>query len=334
MHRFLFDFSVLLKHYRTKKGLTQIEVAALTGISLRTYQRIESGENEASLSQVYRLCTILEFNFLEIFRFENQGTEEQRILRQAIKFLEQVNEVSKVGGWELDPISMKLTWTEMTKKIVEVPADYVPQFDVVINFWKEGHSRELALKTIAQCIEDGTPYDVELEMVTASGRDIIVISRGRAEVVDGKVVKVFGTVQDVTAIRETELALKESRDEISSITENAKIGIWKMDIKKNKITWSSSLLKIFETELTDSFSYEDFLNLIHPEDRQRVHQVYRHSLETKEPYEIVHRLMMPDGRIKVILGNGHSFFDANGNPYLSRGYATDITHLYNQELFN
>jgi len=44
--------------------------------------------------------------------------------------------------------------------------------------------------------------------------------------------------------------------------------------------------------------------------------------------------MMPDGRIKVILGNGHFFFDANGNPYLSRGYATDITHLYNQELFN
>jgi len=84
------------------------------------------------------------------------------------------------------------------------------------------------------------------------------------------------------------LALKESRDEISSITENVKIGIWKMEIKKNKITWPSSLLKIFETELTDSFTYEDFLNLIHPEDRQRVNQVYRQSLESKQPYEIVH----------------------------------------------
>jgi len=208
MHQFLLNFSLLLKHYRTKKGLTQIDVAALTGTSLRTYQRIESGENEASLSQVYRLCTILEFNFLEIFSFENQVTEEQRVLRQSVKFLEQVNEVSRVGGWELDPISKELTWTEMTKKIVEVPADYVPQFVVVTNFWKEGPSRELALKTIAQCIEDGTPYDIELEIVTATGKNIIVISRGRAEIVDGKVIKVFGTVQDVTAIRDGSTCFK------------------------------------------------------------------------------------------------------------------------------
>jgi PAS domain S-box-containing protein len=322
------DFSLLLKHYRAKKGLTQQEVASLAGLSLRTYQRIESGENEASLSQVYRLCHLLEFNFMEIFRFEsNVITEEQRVLRQSIKFLEQVNEVSRVGGWEMDPGSRKITWTDMTRKIMEVPSDYMPEFEVVTNFWKEGLSRETIVKALEKCLKDGTPNDLELEMVTATGKAITVISRMRAETCEGKVHKVFGTVQDVTAIREAERILKETQEEISFLTEDAKIGIWKMEIKQNKISWSKSLYKIFEIKDTEDLTYQNYLSLVHPDDRERMNQVYLESLATRQPYEIIHRIVMPDGRIKVLLGNGQTYYDANGEPYLSRGYATDITKI-------
>lgn len=67
---FLNDFSALMRLKRDKLNISQFELACQLGISLRTYQRIECGESEPSLSQVYKLANILKFDVSEIFHSE------------------------------------------------------------------------------------------------------------------------------------------------------------------------------------------------------------------------------------------------------------------------
>ena len=86
------------------------------------------------------------------------------------------------------------------------------------------------------------------------------------------------------------------------------------------------MYKIFEIEPSEfGASYESFLSLIHPEDKEKVDLAYRNSLATKAPYEVEHRILLANGKIKRVLERCYTDFDANGNPTYSRGYTLDIT---------
>ena len=66
-----------------------------------------------------------------------------------------------------------------------------------------------------------------------------------------------------------------------------------------------------------------FLAAIHPDDRAAVDLAYGHSVATREPYEIQHRLQMPDGRIKFVHEEGQTFYGVDGAPLRSVGTVQD-----------
>ncbi|MBM4200525.1 MAG: response regulator, partial [Gammaproteobacteria bacterium] len=72
-------------------------------------------------------------------------------------------------------------------------------------------------------------------------------------------------------------------------------------------------------------TYEAFLNAIHPDDRDAVNAAYSRSLQTREPYSITHRLLMPDGRIKHVHEQCVTEFDPDGKPLRSFGTVQDIS---------
>jgi len=65
--------------------------------------------------------------------------------------------------------------------------------------------------------------------------------------------------------------------------------------------------------------------VIHPDDRDKVNQAYTQSLEDRQPYDVVHRLKLADGRIKWVHEHCTSEFDASGKPLRSVGAVQDIT---------
>lgn len=106
----------------------------------------------------------------------------------------------------------------------------------------------------------------------------------------------------------------------------AKIGNWSLNLKTNTLHWSDEIFRIFEIDQTEfEPSYEQFLNAIHPDDREAVNTAYTNSLITKEKYHITHRLLMKDGRIKYVIEQCESDFDEEGNPVRSMGTIQDIT---------
>lgn len=106
----------------------------------------------------------------------------------------------------------------------------------------------------------------------------------------------------------------------------ASVGNWELDIANNTLTWSDEIFRIFEIDKEHfGASYEAFLSLIHPDDRDAVNTAYKRSLETRELYGITHRLCMADGRIKYVHEQCNTFYSREGKPVRSVGTIQDIT---------
>ena len=129
---------------------------------------------------------------------------------------------------------------------------------------------------------------------------------------------------DERRIVEEELTASEAK--LIDAQRLAHLGSWELDLSANALYWSDEIYRIFEID-PNAFcaSYEAFLDAIHPEDRAMVNEAYTRSLETKTPYEIEHRLLMPDGRIKFVHERCETHFDSSSKPLRSLGTVQDIT---------
>ena len=106
----------------------------------------------------------------------------------------------------------------------------------------------------------------------------------------------------------------------------ANTGSWELDIAKGALTWSDEVFRIFERD-SGSFkpTYDGFLAVVHPEDREKVDHAYKQSVSTRRPYEIRHRVLMSDGRVRWVHERGRSHFDFQGRPVRSVGTVQDVT---------
>ncbi len=130
----------------------------------------------------------------------------------------------------------------------------------------------------------------------------------------------------------TNQRLRDSERQLKQAQRQAKIGSWELNLVTNTLDWSDETFRIFELDKTYfRASREAFLAAIHPEDRESVIAAYGRSLETREPYEITHRLLLPDGRVKVVHELCETFYSADGEPLRSLGTVQDITERTRNE---
>ncbi|MDO9134692.1 ATP-binding protein [Hydrogenophaga sp.] len=138
------------------------------------------------------------------------------------------------------------------------------------------------------------------------------------------------TMQDITLRKRTEAALQESEARLKEAQRMARVGNWKRDLTTEELTWSDEIFRIFEVDPSVKPSYKAFITRVHPEDRTLVTSTYQHSVDTREPYERVHRLLMPDGRVKHVRVAGFTEFDGQ-RALSSVGTVQDITEVHTAE---
>lgn len=117
----------------------------------------------------------------------------------------QTNKWTRVGGWELDKINNKISWTAMTREIHGVDENYIPELTSAINFYKEGESRTMITKAVDNAVSNGIPWDLELELVTASNEPKWIHTVGKSNYKDGICTKVYGTFRDITKVKKLEI---------------------------------------------------------------------------------------------------------------------------------
>ncbi len=136
-------------------------------------------------------------------------------------------------------------------------------------------------------------------------------------------------LRDVTERKHAQLELQHNQELLNEAQRLGQLGSWELNLVSGKLGWSNEVYRIFELDPARfSPSYENFLNVIHPDDRDKVNQAYTQSLEDRQPYDITHRLRLADGRIKWVHEHCSSEFDASGKPLRSVGAVQDVTGQY------
>lgn len=114
------------------------------------------------------------------------------------ELLNRTGALAKVGGWELLVDTMTPCWSEETYRIHGVDPALDISFEDAINFF-EADARPVIMAAVRAAIDDATPWDMELSLVTATGEPVRVRTQGRALIENGKVVRLAGVMQDITA---------------------------------------------------------------------------------------------------------------------------------------
>lgn len=122
--------------------------------------------------------------------------------------LNEVGRIAKIGGWEFDALSGKGTWTPETARIHEVDPNDPTNVELGLSFFTPC-SREIIKKAIQDAVENSMPYDLELELITAKGNHKWVRTNGIPTIKNGKVVKVTGSLQDITELKQAQDKIAE-----------------------------------------------------------------------------------------------------------------------------
>jgi PAS domain S-box-containing protein len=142
----------------------------------------------------------------------------------------------------------------------------------------------------------------------------------------------FIIFQDLTELKRTQYDLETKDLRLREIQKIAKLGHYEINIIKNNVYWSDEVYKIYGvSQRTFSPTYAKTLEFVHPDDRETVRKAYENSLITREPYEIVHRIILPNGTIKYLNETCSTMYDEHGVPVRSLGTVMDITHTIRTE---
>lgn len=121
-------------------------------------------------------------------------------------------------------------------------------------------------------------------------------------------------------------SLKESQRQLKIVLDAAHMGIWEWDIIANKVTWSGSVLEIYGLhQKTFTESFETYLELVYPDDRDKIVEAIRAALDDNKNYHIEHRIIQPDGTVRSLEAFGNVFRDKAGKPVKMTGTVQDVS---------
>lgn len=147
-----------------------------------------------------------------------ESKQNEEALKKSKELLDVTNRMARVGGWELDADTMEVTWTDETYRIHELPLDKNPPLQEAISFFHPTDIPKLE-HAIKRALDSGEPYDMEIRFITAKGNHLWTRTICYPEVVEGKIVKLKGTFQDITKQKIAELALKENEERTRYLSE-------------------------------------------------------------------------------------------------------------------
>ncbi|HEX6144376.1 MAG TPA: EAL domain-containing protein [Geminicoccaceae bacterium] len=130
---------------------------------------------------------------------------------------------------------------------------------------------------------------------------------------------------EVAERRRIEAALRRSEHRLRVALKAARMGVWEQDLRARRLYWSPEMERLFGLA-PGSFSgrFSDFLDLVHPEDRQRLAQILSDRSRPFAARDVEYRLIRPDGSLRWIASFGEPVHNGS-RPTKLAGVAMDIT---------
>lgn len=358
--------------FAVKKGNTELLNRLNEGLSIvianHTYDEIHlkwfgpSTLKQYSVKDIVTIViyvlipSLLLFAVISIFILRSQIRKRTKKLKQEIlehketaitlkkqqTLLKEMEAVSKIGGWTFDIANNKFQWTDGVYNIYGVNKnDFDPNDKNKIIGFYNAEDQIILDKSFNQTLLTGEPYSLELNFVSADGKNKLVRTNGRAEIINGKVVRIYGNIIDITEQRELENVLFETKLILQAAMDQSQAGIVIANAPDGKMRYVNkagiNILggeKKFSIEQTGLEKYSEIW---------QIKDINRKPLKSEEiplerailngetsSKELIITRGVDDERI--ILSNAAPIKDNNGNIIAGIAVFLDITESQNDKI--
>lgn len=249
--------------------------------------------------------------------------------------LDSCNQQAQIGYWEIDLMTNTPPfWSTVTRSVHEVADDYIPSVAKAIFFYKEGYNRDTIEKLYKKAVEEGLPYTIDLEIITAKGNEKWVKTTCIPQFVDGKCIRTYGTFQDITAEKLLNTQLAQEKLKLDNAIQGARLATWEWNVQTGETVFNerwADLLGYTLDELKPTTN-ETWLRLLHPDDLDNVKIKLKECFNKNTEYlELEFRMKHKNGSWVCIYDKGKVFsWTEDDKPLMMYGIHIDISDKINK----
>lgn len=234
--------------------------------------------------------------------------------------LEQSQKIARLGTWTWDINTNALYWSDEVYRIFEIDKKkFKPSYTL---FLEKIHpeDRKAVEDAVSKALLNSVGYEIAHRIELENGRVKYIEEKGHVEYDDcGNPRLMIGTVQDISETKKVQNSLEESQ-------RLAKIGTWEIDLKTPEVYWSKEMYRLLGLDPEHvNMKNIDFLNFIHPDDRNRILIVTGEAMDNQTDYCHDYRLVTADHKTKWVRGRTKIEYDKEAFPARVLGAVQDIT---------
>ncbi|MFL5809764.1 MAG: PAS domain-containing protein, partial [Flavisolibacter sp.] len=262
---------------------------------------------------------------------EQDVTEKQKLigkLEESQRLYKQAQELARMGNFSWELQTNEVFWSDEIYRLYDKPfgtkANFQDAFDPIITAHKEK-----VQEAIEKTIQTKKGYSISYAIQTKKGTlkyvtlytDVILSKNGEAT-------HIIGTAQDVTEKEQLIERLQESEKRYMQAQSIAKMGNWTFDMNTQETIWSDEIFSIYEMPKGTSPSIEEWKKFLDPSEQEVVMSLFEDAIKENKPLDVIHKIILPDGRKKILHRKGEVIYNEEGNATKIIGTTQDITEQY------
>jgi formate hydrogenlyase transcriptional activator len=258
-----------------------------------------------------------------------QRKRAEEALRRSEAYLAEGQRLAKTGSWAVDPKTEQcIYWSEEMRQIfgLDPQRSNLPDRE---EFLRLVHPEDRAglNERVDQALRAKADIVSDYRIVLPDGTIKHIHGIGHPVVDEtGNIIEYVGTDVDVTERKRAEEKLRRSEADLLEAQRISQTGSWKHDVLSGTVIVSPEAFRIFGVKPDEDTSTTGFwLSRNHPEDQERIRELFERSEIEKIDYEADYRIVLPDGAIKHLHAIGHPVLNGSGELVEFIGTVMDIT---------
>lgn len=247
-------------------------------------------------------------------------------LRRAKEAMAEAQRIAQIGNWEVDIEPLAVRWSEQAFTMLGVDRD-TPNLADAFSSRIHPDDRERVDELVRAAVQDGAPYPVHTYRLLHPVLGLRVLE-ARGEVVrdaSGRVVRMVGTMQDVTEREARRSELQRAREGFAEARKLTRLGIWEWLDGVDEGRWSEEVYEIFGIPPSAPPSSLTYFRCVHPDDRERLVAIAKRTLEEDVPYPTTLYRVLHGERMRVVEQRANVLRDPSGKPIGFIGTVQDVT---------